>query len=71
MYGWTEFDLVRIEQAMKERQLSRDAMMPKLPPRRPFHTALIWIRATFGKRHPAKQRPVPAPRPMVTHIAES
>ncbi len=49
MYGWTEFDMVRIENERKEAKLHRDAMMPKLEPHHPIRAAMARTLMTLAQ----------------------
>jgi len=59
MYGWTEFDMVRIEEQLKEERLRRAATMPKLPPRQPIRTALSWTLMTLARHLSPEKIAVP------------
>jgi hypothetical protein len=65
MYGWTEFDMVRIEQKLKEASLQRTAMMPKRTPRRPIRTALSWTLLALARHLSPEQVAIPAPKNLV------
>lgn len=59
MYGWTEFDLVKIEQGFKEERLRQAAMMPKLTPRRPIRSKLAATLMTLARQLSPEQNTVP------------
>ncbi|HEX7104071.1 MAG TPA: hypothetical protein VF201_15610 [Nitrolancea sp.] len=59
MYGWTEFDLVKIEQGFKEERLRQAAMMPMLTSRRPIRSKLASTLMTLAQQLSPEQMTVP------------
>lgn len=59
MYGWTEFDLVKIEQGFKEERLRQAAMMPKLTARRPIRSKLASTLMMLAQQLSPEQKTVP------------
>jgi hypothetical protein len=65
MYGWTEFDLVKMEQGFKEKRLHESAMMPKPAPRQTIRLALASKLVALAQQISPKQTAAPTTERLV------
>jgi hypothetical protein len=68
MYGWTEFDLVQLEQGFKEKRLQQVAMMPKPAPRQPIRFALASKLVALALQIASKQTAAPTTERLVMGV---
>jgi hypothetical protein len=71
MDGWTEFDMARIENELKEARLHRKAMMPKLTTRHPVRSALARTLMFVAQKLSTEHVPAAPARNLVVGTSET